>query len=112
MLSHRSDNSTFIEPTELRLNKTYTLYYVHWTRAFLLAFLPFTLLAVLNGRIIHQIWKAEKISARTMQRVSQLTPLFLTNDFGSATLLPPGLLTPMRVYKAHLRAMNLLSLVP
>ena len=40
------------------------MYYHNWTRTTLTAFVPFVLLAVLNGRIIFQIRKAEKLMAR------------------------------------------------
>ena len=39
------------------------MYYHNWTRTTLTAFVPFLLLAVLNGRIIFQIRKAEKLTA-------------------------------------------------
>ncbi len=67
----REDNTTFIEPTEIRLDSAYQMYYINWTRTVLHAFLPFVMLAVLNGRIIHQMWKAEKIAARAMHRVNR-----------------------------------------
>ena len=42
------------------------MYYIHWTRTTLMAVVPFILLAVLNGRIIFQIRKAEKLTASRM----------------------------------------------
>jgi len=69
----RPDNTTFIEPTELRLNEIYQFYYINWARTILHAFLPFVLLSALNGRIIHQIWRAGKIAkASSNQRVREM----------------------------------------
>ena len=50
--SNCRNNVTYIEPAELRLNRDYQYYYLSWTRAILLAFIPFVLLLILNGKII------------------------------------------------------------
>ena len=56
-------NKTFIEPTELRMDPNYQYYYLSWTRAILLALIPFVLLLILNGKIICQLKKSENISS-------------------------------------------------
>ena len=52
-----------IEPTELRLDEDYELYYINWCRTVLNAFVPFLLLAFLNGRIIYQLKVSTNLSA-------------------------------------------------
>jgi hypothetical protein len=59
---------TTIEPTELRLNPDYELYYINWFRTIMNAFLPFLLLAFLNGRIIYQFRVSTKISSNRVSR--------------------------------------------
>ena len=54
---------TFVEPTELRLNPDYQYYYFSWTRAILLAIVPFLLLLILNSKIIFQLRKSENLSS-------------------------------------------------
>ena len=56
-------NQTMIEPTELRLDEDYELYYINWCRTVLNAFVPFLLLAFLNGRIIYQLKVSTNLSA-------------------------------------------------
>ncbi|XP_059088074.1 FMRFamide receptor-like isoform X2 [Tigriopus californicus] len=69
----RSDNETYIEPTEMRLDADYQFYYINWTRMTLTAFLPFVLLAFLNSRIIFEIRKAEKLSSQNLQGDSRVS---------------------------------------
>jgi hypothetical protein len=69
-----SPNSTIIEPTELRMDPDYEFYYINWTRAIISALIPFLLLAILNGKIIWQMHKAEIIVS---SRVRSYFILFL-----------------------------------
>ena len=69
-LIHRADtNATAIQPTELRLDADYQYYYINWIRTTLTAILPFILLTFLNGRIIFEIRKAEKLTEQSLHRV-------------------------------------------
>ena len=56
---HFSTNRTNIKPTELRMNENYQHYYLGWSRSILLAFIPFLLLSILNGKIIFQLQKSK-----------------------------------------------------
>ena len=56
---HFSTNRTSIKPTELRMNENYQHYYLGWSRSILLAFIPFLLLSILNGKIIFQLQKSK-----------------------------------------------------
>ena len=65
-----SSNRTYIiKPTDLRMNENYQYYYISWARAILLAFIPFLLLLILNGKIIINLRKVENIP---LSRVSIL----------------------------------------
>ena len=64
-----SENLTYIEPTELRMDKDYQIYYINWIRAILSAFIPFLLLAILNGKIIWQMKKAEEIVSTRVRTI-------------------------------------------
>ena len=58
--STSSTNHTYkIQATDLRLDPDYQYYYISWARAILLAFIPFLLLSMLNGKIIYQLRKTE-----------------------------------------------------
>ncbi len=58
----------------MRMDPDYQLYYINWTRTTLTALVPFVLLAVLNGRIICQIRKAEKITAQMVRTLLDQYP--------------------------------------
>ena len=69
--SSSSTNHTYkIQPTDLRLDPDYQYYYISWARAILLAFIPFLLLSILNGKIIYQLRKTEVHLSRVSKSIA------------------------------------------
>ena len=50
-----TNSSHIVQPTAMRMNKEYQHYYIYWFRSLATGFVPFILLAVLNGKIIHKM---------------------------------------------------------
>ena len=77
------NNSTIIEPTNLRLDSNYQYYYISWFRSITLAFVPFVLLLVLNGKIISTLHGSEtgNVMVITSTRVSTIFLLHLIYNY-------------------------------
>ena len=77
------NNSTIIEPTNLRLDSNYQYYYISWFRSITLAFVPFVLLLVLNGKIISTLHGSEtgNVMVITSTRVSAIFLLHLIYNY-------------------------------
>ena len=54
---------TFVQPTELRLSKTYTILYSTWTWVIMTSIGPFIILSLLNLSIWRKLKQAKKIMA-------------------------------------------------
>ena len=69
--SSSSTNHTYkIQATDLRLDPDYQYYYISWARAIFLAFIPFLLLSILNGKIIYQLRKTEVHLSRVSKSIA------------------------------------------
>ena len=64
-------NRTTVTPTEMRMSPAYQHYYMYWFRAISQAFIPFVLMAFLNGRIIFKM-RQTKNAFGDATRVSEL----------------------------------------
>ena len=67
------ENITIIRASNLRMDSNYINFYINWFRTFFLGFVPFILLAVFNGRIIHKMRQSKQIMSNRVRVKCQST---------------------------------------
>ena len=75
LLHFRNTEQTSIRPTEMFLSHAYDLYYNKLFRGLTQAFIPFLLMALLNGRIIFKMTEYKRITSTrvTLRNINLVT---------------------------------------